>query len=128
MKLTRTFKSSLWAWSSGSGVSKASGGRTSPHFASASGSETGANSEMCAGTRRSFFSIWASGRRCGTEVVGGRAADHAKTLPTAIDDMINDMIVILDMAIEALRVAIVLGQRQSIGFVQAIRVPISGRQ
>jgi hypothetical protein len=42
--------------------------------------------------------------------------------------MINDMIVILDMAIEALRVAIVLGQRQSIGFVQAIRVPISGRQ
>jgi hypothetical protein len=69
-----------------------------------------------------------SGVRCGTEVEAGRAADHATTLPIAIDDKINDVIVIVNVANEALRVAIVLGQRQSIGFVGAIRVPISGRQ
>src|ERR1700676_1879109 len=53
-------------WSRGGGVSKASGGRTSPHFATASGSDTGENSEICAGARRRVCSSCVSGTSCGT--------------------------------------------------------------
>src|SRR5208282_3383116 len=79
IKLTRTFISSSSGCSNGSGVSKASGGRTSPHFGKASGSDTGENSEMCAGTWPSVFSSCESGGRCRTMPVQGVTEHHAAT-------------------------------------------------
>jgi hypothetical protein len=83
MKLTRTGTSSSSAGNSGSGVSKASGGRTFPHLGNANGSETGLNSEICAGTRhrrRSDSARRAHGglTRIGTTGVH-QAATHEKT-------------------------------------------------
>ena len=113
MKLTRTRRSSSSGWSNGSGVSKASGGRTLPHFGRARGSDTGENSEICAGTRRRDFSSSVSGERCGTMVEDGRDP-QAKATPRAASDMAA--------AIASLEV-LQLGQTHRITGVRAIQPP-----
>ena len=79
MKLTRTGASSSSAGNSGSGVSNASGGRTFPHLGSANGSETGLNSEICAGTRRRWRSDSASRARSGFTRTGTTGVHQAAT-------------------------------------------------
>jgi hypothetical protein len=85
MKLTRTgtSSSSSCAGNNGSGVSNASGGRTFPHLGSAKGSETGLNSEMCAGTRTRWRSDSPSGARRGCTRIGTTGVHQASTQANA---------------------------------------------
>jgi hypothetical protein len=115
MKLTRTFKSSARPCNSGSGVSKASGGRTSPHFGKANGSDTGENSEMWAGTRRKFFSNCPKAGRCGITVDAGVTAHQARTPPNTASDTTVETVF--------LTVSFALGQIHCIGMTRAIRLP-----
>src|SRR5208282_2084827 len=120
IKLTRTFISSSSGCSNGSGVSKASGGRTSPHFARASGADTGENSEMCAGTWRRVFSNCVSGVRCGMSGDRDVTAHQARaTLRPASGTA----------AVSAFQfvLALVLGQTHCITMEWAIWLPATAR-
>ena len=99
-------------------MSKASGGRTLPHFGRASGSDTGENSEICAGTRRRVFSNCASGVGCGmtrdAEFTPHQALCTRAPLRTASD---------INVASAFLPVVFALVQRHCIGMPVAIRLP-----
>jgi hypothetical protein len=118
MKLTRTFRSSSLICGSGSGVSKASGRRTLPHFDRVDGSETGEKSEIWAGARRTFCSRRSSGV---SRAPGNKSGTthHPSALPKPITHA--------QIATDLLPLHPVLGQRHCIRSLQcAISRPVTG--
>src|SRR5580658_5256293 len=104
----------------GSGVSKASGGRTSLHFGRVSGSDRGENSEIWAGTRRSVSSNCLSDGRSAPTREAEVAAHQARTqLKLARNTTVASPLAILIVApVMSVRVVLDLVQRHCIGGVE----------